>query len=125
MARTRKSAKTAGASFERLLADHFNDNLPGDIDRLAKRGAADRGDIGPVRDSLQRLYAIEAKDYGGQFRAIPEALAEAEVERQNYGAHFGLVLLKRRGVRDPDRQYVVMEVSTLIGMLKGVEDASL
>ena len=52
MGRNRRSAKAAGASFERLVADYLKERL-GDvtIDRLVKVGSQDRGDVGNVRDS--------------------------------------------------------------------------
>ena len=62
MGRSRRSAKQAGASFERLMADYFAWALSDDrIDRRVKTGAKDRGDIAGVRLRGERVV-IECKD---------------------------------------------------------------
>ena len=50
MPRNRASAKKAGTSFERLVADYLKQRLNDDrIDRRVKTGNKDRGDIGGGR----------------------------------------------------------------------------
>lgn len=114
--RTRRSAKAAGARFERELADYLRDRL-GDpsIDRLVKTGTRDRGDIGNVRDSHGRLIAIEAKNTARM--DLPAWTREAQQEAHNYGAHAGLVVHKRHGVSDPGQQWVTLTLDTLINLL--------
>lgn len=118
MARNRASAKKAGASFERLIADHLARALDDDrIDRRPKYGHKDRGDIAGVRAHGQRIV-LEAKNYGGQIQAGPW-LDEAEIERGNDDALAGAVIAKRRGTTDPDEQIVLMTVRDLIALLSG------
>ena len=121
MGRTRRSAKQAGASFERLMADYFAWALDDDgIDRRVKTGSKDRGDIAGVRARGQRVV-IECKDYGGRHR-LPEWLKEAETERGNDDAEYGVVAWKRLGVRDPAKQYVTMTAETFMAMVAGGRD---
>ena len=49
MTRTRASAKAAGTRFERLIADTLAAHVDDRIDRRAKTGARDKGDIGGLR----------------------------------------------------------------------------
>lgn len=121
MARTRQSAKKAGASFERLMADYFAGVLDDDrIDRRVKTGSKDRGDIAGVRIRGQRVV-IECKDYGGRHK-LPEWLDEAETERGNDDADYGVVFWKRRGVSDPAEQYVTMTARTFAAIAAGGPD---
>lgn len=118
MARSRQSAKAAGARFERTIADYLRDNLDDRIDRRVKTGARDCGDIANVRDSHNRRIVIETKDYGGRVH-LAEWVKEAHHEAGNDDAHVGLVIAKRRGTTDPGKQWVVMTVNDLIRLLKG------
>jgi hypothetical protein len=62
MARTRASAKTAGTRFERQIADALAQALDDDrIERRARYGTKDRGDIAGIRIHGQRVV-IECKD---------------------------------------------------------------
>jgi hypothetical protein len=117
--RNRATAKAAGARFERLIADGLSEALQDTrIDRKVKTGAKDRGDIANVRHPTGANLVIECKDRGGQFYAS-EWVGEAEVERINDGALAGIVIAKRKGVTDPMKQYVVMEVSEFVALLRG------
>lgn len=121
MGRSRASAKHAGASFERLMADYLSGALGDDrIDRRVKMGAKDRGDIAGLRMRGRRVV-VECKDYGGQ-HALPEWLDEVEAERGNDDAEYGVVVWKRRGVRDPAEQYVTMTAETFAAMIAGGRD---
>ena len=116
MSRTRKTAKQAGAKFERQIADFLRDNLDDRIDRRVKTGAKDCGDIANVRDSHNRRIVIEAKDYGGRLN-LPQWTKEAHQEAENDDAHVGLVIAKRRGTTDPGKQWVAMDLNDLIQLL--------
>lgn len=116
MTRTRASAKAAGTRFESLVAAFLRAALADDrIERRAKTGAKDRGDIGGVRCARGRVV-IEAKDYGGRVEIGPW-LTEAEVERGNDDAAVGLVVAKRRGTADPRDQIVIMTLGDLAVLL--------
>lgn len=118
MARSRASAKAAGATFERLVADYLAARLDDRIDRRVKAGAADKGDIGGVRDREGARVVIEAKDYGGRLQ-LPEWTREAATERDNDGAAVGVVVAKRLGTRDPGAQWVAMTLDDLVYLLGG------
>lgn len=117
MTRTRASAKAAGSSFERKIADHLAAVVDDRIDRRVKTGAKDRGDIGGLRHMGGRVV-IECKDYGGVIKAGPWT-AEAEIERGNDDALAGIVIAKRRGTTKPGDQYVLMTVDNLTAILTG------
>ena len=117
MTRNRKSAKAAGARFERTIADALAAALDDDrIDRRARNGAKDRGDIGGIRLHGQRVV-IECKD--AATLRLPEWTAEARIEAGNDDALVGLVVHKRRGVGDPMAQWVTMTLADLVSILTG------
>lgn len=117
MTRNRASAKKAGASFERAVADHLAAALSDDrIDRRVKTGSKDRGDIAGLRHMGQRLV-IEVKnvartDLAGWVR-------QAEIERGNDDGLAGLVVHKRHGVGALGDQYVTMRLDDLVALLTG------
>lgn len=117
MTRNRKSAKNAGAAFERLIADHLAEHVDDRIDRRVKRGAADRGDIAGVR-VFGKKVVIEAKDYGGRY-LVGTWLNQAEVERGHDDALAGLVVAKRRGTTDPGDQVVFCTVRDFVALITG------
>ena len=117
MSRSRRSAKTAGTTFERQIADYLASHVDDRIDRRVKTGAQDRGDIGGLRHMGGRIV-IECKNYGGQIKAAAWT-GEAEVERGNDDALAGVVVAKRKGTQDPGSQWVVMTVGDLVSLLTG------
>ncbi len=116
MSRTRKTAKQAGAKFEKLVADFLAENLDDRIERRVLGGAKDRGDIANVRDSHNRRIVIETKDYGGKLN-LPQWTKEAHQEAHNDNAHIGVVVHKRHGNAKPADQWVAMTVNDLIQLL--------
>lgn len=120
MTRTRKSAKAAGARFERQVADYLAAALGDDrIDRRVKTGAKDRGDIAGVRHRGERLV-IEVKDVART--DLAGWVTEAEVERGNDSALAGLVVHKRRGHGNPADQYVTTTLRELTALLNGFRE---
>lgn len=118
MTRSRASAKAAGSRHERVLADYFKEHVSEFVDRRVTTGARDKGDLNNVRTLTGARVAVEAKDYGGRIEASTW-LKEAEAERINDEALVGLVIAKRRGVSDPGKQIVLMEVDDLVALLTG------
>jgi hypothetical protein len=126
--RTRRSAKTAGASFERQVADYVARTLGDDrIDRRVKMGAKDRGDISGIRIHGQRLV-VEAKNVSHQHCPkckrlsglnLPEWVDEAHLEACNDDALVGVVVHKRNGVTHSGRQWVSMTVDDLCALIDG------
>ncbi|WP_433658065.1 hypothetical protein ACQPW1_39790 [Nocardia sp. CA-128927] len=118
MTRTRKSAKVAGTRHETATAVYLAQHVDDRIERRARNGAKDRGDLSGIRVHGGRLVG-ECKDYGGQLKPGPW-LDEAELERGNDDALASFVVAKRRGIADPGAQIVLMTVRDLVAILTGV-----
>ena len=117
MGRSRRSAKDAGAKFERQIADWLADALEDErVDRMVRRGANDRGDIAGVRVHGKPL-AIECKNHARV--NLPEWVDEAHREAGNADALAGVVVSKRHGVGDPGSQWVHMELRDLVALITG------
>ena len=115
--RNHRSAKDAGTRFEKGIAVYLAAELGDDrIERRAKTGAKDRGDIGGVRVHGQRVV-IECKDVTKI--ALPKWTAEAHTEAGNDDALVGVVVHKRSGVADPGQQWVTLTVDDLLALLTG------
>ncbi len=121
MGRTRASAKSAGTRFERQVADYLAWALQdAGIDRQVKTGSLDKGDIRGVY--LHGLpVAVECKDYAGR-NELPGWYREAEAERANRDAAYGVVVWKRAGTAKPGEQHVSMTLETFAAMLAGGPD---
>lgn len=117
MSRTRASAKKAGTSFERSIADCLAAQLDDDrIDRRAKTGSKDRGDIAGWRYAGLRIVA-ECKNTSRL--TIGTWITETETERLNDSADVGLVIHKRTRKADPLDQYVTLTLRDLLTLLTG------
>jgi len=117
MTRTRASAKKAGSRFETLVASYLAEALDDDrIERRARTGAKDRGDIGGVRHMGARVV-VEAKDCARI--QLSAWAAEAETERGNDDAVAGLIVHKRHGRGDPADQWVTCTLGDLVALLTG------
>ncbi|UOQ60351.1 hypothetical protein MUN76_15175 [Leucobacter rhizosphaerae] len=107
--------------FESHVAGFLADALDDDrIERRAKNGSKDRGDVGSVRTIDGKRVVVECKDYGG--RLLPsEWVREAEIERGNDDAAVGVVVAKRRGkgLAQMGESYVVMTLADLAVLLGG------
>lgn len=104
MVRNRKSAKKAGASFETAIANYLSWAL--DDERVERRhlsGVQDRGDITGVMLDGQRVV-IECKNTSRM--NVSEHLREAELERGNDDATYGVVVQKRHGIGITTRETV-------------------
>jgi len=120
MSRSRRSARTAGTRFETSVADYLAAHVDDGIERRARNGSKDRGDISGLRHMRGRLV-VECKDYGGQFKAAQWA-GEADVERGNDDALAGVVVAKRRGTQAPQDQWALMTLGELVALLNGNRD---
>lgn len=118
MARSRQSAKKAGADFEQSTSDYLAKHVDDRIERRTRNGVKDRGDISSVRTPHGARVVIECKEYGGQLKAAAW-MAEAEIERGNDDAVAGVVIAKRRGTTDPGAQWVLMEARDFVALLTG------
>lgn len=117
MTRNRRSARQAGARFERTIANYLAQQVDDRIDRKVRTGARDTGDITGVRHMGRRI-TIETKDYGG--RLLPaQWTSETHTEMGNDDALAGIVVAKRRAVADPGSQWVLMTLNDLVALLTG------
>lgn len=120
MTRNRSTAKKAGASFERLVADFLAATVDDRIDRRVKTGNKDRGDIGGVRTIRGGRVVVEVKNVSRD--NLPLWIREAEIERGNDDAVIGVVVHKRHGSAKPEDQYVSMTLATFALLLEGGPD---
>lgn len=119
MSRTRQSAKTAGARFERQIADYLDAHLPGRIDRQPRTGAKDKGDIAGVTTADGRPIAIECKNTTRI--ALATWVHEAHTEADNQGAAAGIIIHKRHGRSAPADQWVTTTAADLTAILNNQE----
>lgn len=115
MARNRKSAKAAGARFEKEVAQFLGG------ERRVKEGRNDRGDISGVYAGDWEVV-IECKNCTRT--DLPQWWREAEREAVNAGTGVFAVVHKRHGVAQTARQWVTMDLQqyqTLIGTISELD----
>ena len=115
MTRSRASAKAAGSTFERQVADYLAEHLDDRIDRRVKTGAKDKCDIGGIRLRGHRVV-VECKNHARV--DLAGWIAEAQIQADNDGAPLGVVVHKRRGVAKPERQWVTMTLADLAWLIR-------
>lgn len=118
MSRSRKSARDAGARFERLIADALAEHVDDRIDRRVRNGAKDRGDIAGWRYNGLRIVA-ELKNTTRL--SLGQWINEAEIERGNDDADVALVLHKRVGHGHAFDQYVTTTLRDFLVLLGAIE----
>lgn len=110
-------AKRKGSSFECQVASYLATALDCDIERRSLAGTHDRGDISGLFINGKRAV-VECK--AEKSLRVPEYLREAETERQNDFAEFGVVVSKRRGVGEANMgdQLVLMTLDTFCRIVR-------
>ena len=117
MTRNRATAKKAGTAFETLVVGYLRNVLHDErIERRAKNGAKDRGDVSGLIHNGARIV-VECKstariDLAGW-------ATEAEVERGNDDAVAGIVVHKRHGKGQAQDQWVTMTLADLVSIMTG------
>lgn len=114
MTRTRASAKAAGTRFETQIARYLATHVDDRIERRARTGGKDRGDISGLRHHGHRVI-VECKDVSRL--NLAGWVDEANTERGNDDALIGLVAHKRRGTNEPGDQYVTLTLRDLVALL--------
>lgn len=112
------SSTDKGTRFESAVVDYLRAGLGGDIERRVKHGTRDMGDIRGVYLNGKQVV-IECKDRRAM--RLPEWLEEAEVERGNADAEYGVVVHHRsgKGRASMGDQYVTMTLETFRAMVAG------
>lgn len=107
-----------GTKFETAICGYLSRVLGATIERRAKHGTNDTGDISGVFIG-DKPVVIEAKDRAKL--AFPQWLDEAEVERENADAEYGVVVAHRKGkgASSMGEQYVVMTLETFAAIIAG------
>ena len=119
MTRNRASAKKAGTTFERQVADYLAQHVDDRIDRRAKTGSKDRGDITGLRHLGERIV-IECKNTTRL--NLAGWMNQAETERGNDDALAGLIIHKRHGNNQPGDQWVTTTLRELTALLNGYRE---
>lgn len=111
-----------GATFEQDTADYLAAALGDDrIERRVKHGTNDRGDIAGLRIHGRRVV-VECKNH--KRMELAEWVDEAETERGNDDADYGIVIHKRRGCGKAKfgGNYVTMTLETFAAIAAGGRD---
>lgn len=111
-----------GATFEQDTADYLAAALGDDrIERRVKHGTNDRGDIAGLRIHGKRVV-VECKNH--KRMELAEWVDEAETERGNDDADYGIVIHKRRGCGKAKfgGNYVTMTLETFAAIAAGGRD---
>ena len=105
--------KQKGTAFETSLVPEINKFYPG-TERRAPHGTADKGDfvIPGAGD-----FIIEAKNH--KTPSLGAWVEEAKKEAANAGVRYGVVAHKRRGITDPARQFLTMELGDFLELVAG------
>ena len=101
---------------ETLVADYLAKHIDDRIERRAKNGSKDRGDIGGLRHMGQRVV-IEVKDTSRI--NLAGWASEAETERGNDDAGVAIVAHKRHGKGRPEDQWITMTLGDFVALLNG------
>lgn len=114
LSRNRKSAKAAGANFNRLIVDGLREALQDPNIQVAPSwGSVDKGDVVNFRIDGHDIV-IETKDVAAL--SLPEGVGEAKVEAKNAGALAGFFVHKRKGTTDPMKQWVSCTLAELVAL---------
>lgn len=116
MSRTRASAKSAGTRFESLIATYLAEHVDTRIERRARSGSHDRGDLSGLQHMGQRVV-VEAKNTARI--NLAGWAAEAELERLNDDAGVGVVIHKRHGRAAAADQWVTMTLADFVSLIVG------
>ncbi len=121
MTRTRRSARAAGTRTETAVARYLAEHIDDRIERRAKMGVKDRGDISGLQ-VLGKRVVVEVKDRA--HLQVGSWLTEAEVERGNDDAAACMVVAKRVGKGRPGDLLVMLTLADLVTLLTGERPVS-
>ena len=105
------ASKDKGTAFETLIVDGLRAKAWPHAERRALRGVNDGGDVAGIPGVVIECKAAARLDLSGW-------LHELAVEVRNARADLGAVIHKRKGTRNPDEQYVLMDFATFCLLLR-------
>lgn len=114
--RSRASAKKAGTFMETSVAGYLAECVDDRIERRARNGVKDRGDIGGVRSLSGERIVLEVKNTSRI--ALGAWWSEVVVEKVNDSAPVGAIVHKRHGKGAAAEQWVTLtlrDFARLIG----------
>lgn len=117
MTRSRASAKKAGTAHETLIAAYLAEHVDDRIERRARNGAKDRGDISGLRVPGGHRLVVECKNTAKI--NLAGWAAEAEEERGNDDALAAVVVHKRHGKGVAAEQWVTCTLRDFVAILTG------
>lgn len=101
---------------ESLVAAYLAEHVDDRIERRARNGGRDRGDISGLRHMGGRVV-VEVKNCARL--ELSKWLTEADIERGNDDAVSALVVHKRHGKGKPADQLVTMTLADLVALITG------
>jgi hypothetical protein len=107
--------KNKGDVFERVIRDHLADGGFA-VSRTRAGYERDHGDLHILGDGHGPTVIVQAKNH--RAHALGEWLTHTALQREHAGAKHGVLVVKRRGVGSPGRQYAVMELDDLLALLR-------
>lgn len=118
MSRNRRSAKAAGARFNRLIVDGLREALQDrNIQVAPSWGPVDKGDVVNLRIDGHDLV-IQTKDVTRL--DLPGGTGDAKVQAVNAGALAGFFVHKRKGSQDPMKQWVSCTLAEIVAIINKV-----
>lgn len=110
------AAKAKGTAMETAVARYLALHLDDRIERRARSGSKDRGDLGGVRHMGQRVV-VEIKNFVTP--RLSGWLTEAELERRHDDAGVAIVVYKRHGKGHPGDQVCMLTLRDLVSLMTG------
>jgi hypothetical protein len=95
-------SKAKGTAFESSIVGYLRDTGWPYAERRALHGGADEGDVTGIPGVVVECKAGARSDLSGWLRELAVEVGHAK-------ADIGVLVVKRKGVADPARQYAVME----------------
>lgn len=117
MTRSRASAKKAGTAHETSVAAYLAEHVDDRIERRARNGAKDRGDVSGLRAPGGGRLVVECKNTARI--DLAGWAAEAEDERGNDDALAAVVVHKRHGKGAAAEQWVTCTLRDFVALLTG------
>lgn len=125
-ARSRATAKAAGSTLERVVADALANLWQTHIDRKVKTGSKDQGDIGgmtvggnPVVIECKNVRTLNLTGWWGEALAEKVNVATALIAKGRAPEYVhAIVVFKRHGKAAGEEQWALMPVGELVRLLE-------